>query len=65
VGGGETSGAVTTALGIKRLWIGREIDTGVPALVAERNGAIGLALKSGNFGAGDFFARALDAVGSP
>jgi 3-dehydrotetronate 4-kinase len=65
VGGGETSGAVTTALGIKRLWIGKEIDLGVPALVAERNGVIGLALKSGNFGGSDFFVRALEAAGSP
>jgi uncharacterized protein YgbK (DUF1537 family) len=65
VGGGETSGAVVTALGIERLWIGEEIDPGVPALVGERGGEpIGLALKSGNFGATDFFARALHAVGS-
>lgn len=65
VGGGETSGAVTTALGLQRLWIGDEIDPGVPALVSERNGAIGLALKSGNFGEIDFFARAVEAVRSP
>ncbi|MEJ0040688.1 MAG: 3-oxo-tetronate kinase [Gammaproteobacteria bacterium] len=65
VGGGETSGAVTTALGLERLWIGPEIDPGVPVLFAERGAWIGIALKSGNFGADDFFVRALEAVGSP
>ncbi len=64
VGGGETSGAVMTALGVRRLWISREIDTGVPALVAERDGLLGLALKSGNFGQVDFFSRALQEVGN-
>ncbi|MEJ0084968.1 MAG: 3-oxo-tetronate kinase [Pseudomonadota bacterium] len=64
VGGGETAGAVMMALGVRRLWIGAEIDTGVPALVAERDGILGLALKSGNFGGVDFFSRALEAVGS-
>jgi uncharacterized protein YgbK (DUF1537 family) len=65
VGGGETSGAVVEALGVASLAIGAEIDPGVPALVAERGGPFGLALKSGNFGADDFFARALAATGAP
>lgn len=64
VGGGETSGAVVEALQVKSLAIGAEIDPGVPALVAERNGPLGLALKSGNFGGPDFFAKALAAIGS-
>jgi len=64
VGGGETSGAVVEALGVASLAIGAEIDPGVPALVAERNGPLGLALKSGNFGGPDFFVRAVDAVGA-
>lgn len=64
VGGGETSGAVVEALEVKSLAIGPEIDPGVPALVAERNGPLGLALKSGNFGADDFFIKALVSVGS-
>lgn len=64
VGGGETSGAVVEALGVTSLRVGDEIDPGVPALVAERNGDIGLALKSGNFGGDDFFARAAGAVGA-
>lgn len=65
VGGGETSGAVVEALEVKKLAIGAEIDPGVPALVAERNGPLGLALKSGNFGGSDFFAKALTSVGLP
>ena len=59
VGGGETSGAVVEALGIDSLAIGAEIDPGVPALLAERDGPLALALKSGNFGATDFFAKAV------
>ncbi|MCB2109527.1 MAG: four-carbon acid sugar kinase family protein [Defluviimonas sp.] len=55
--GGETSGAVTQALGARALEIGPEIDPGVPALrLAGR--PVTLALKSGNFGAEDFFAKA-------
>ncbi|MDQ2632366.1 MAG: four-carbon acid sugar kinase family protein [Pseudomonadota bacterium] len=64
VGGGETSGAVVEALGITSMSIGEEIDPGVPALVAERNGPLGLALKSGNFGADDFFEKAVDRIGT-
>jgi 3-dehydrotetronate 4-kinase len=61
VAGGETSGAVTDALGIEALVIGREIAPGVPTTVALGNpaGPIGLVLKSGNFGARDFFSHAL------
>lgn len=60
--GGETSGAVVEALGVEALEIGPEIDPGVPALrVAGRD--LALALKSGNFGAEDFFARAVAALG--
>lgn len=64
VGGGETSGAVVEALSVRSLRIGAEIDPGVPALATERNGLLGLALKSGNFGAVDFFAKALQQVGT-
>ena len=57
--GGETSGAVVTALGAKALAIGPMIDPGVPALATGHGDArIGLALKSGNFGAPDFFGKA-------
>ncbi|ONG47281.1 hypothetical protein BKE38_24160 [Pseudoroseomonas deserti] len=57
VAGGETSGAVVQALGVDRLRIGPQIDPGVPWTYAEPAG-IHLALKSGNFGARDFFLRA-------
>lgn len=62
VGGGETSGAVVSALGLDVLTIGDEIDPGVPVLVSESSG-IGLALKSGNFGSQDFFSKALTRIG--
>lgn len=64
VAGGETSGAVVGALDVSALDIGPEIDAGVPALGADiGGGAIAMALKSGNFGAPDFMARALDVLG--
>jgi 3-dehydrotetronate 4-kinase len=62
VAGGETSGAVVSALDLKAVEIGPEIDPGVPVLVTP-NGGLALALKSGNFGAEDFFAKALTAMG--
>ncbi len=63
VAGGETSGAVVKALGITRLTIGPEIAPGVPWTYADSGGAsIALALKSGNFGQEDFFARAFAAL---
>jgi uncharacterized protein YgbK (DUF1537 family) len=65
VGGGETSGAIVEALAVSSLQVGPEIDPGVPVLVADRGGPVGLALKSGNFGAPDFFAKALEQVGQP
>ncbi len=59
VAGGETSSAVTQALGVTRLEIGGEIAPGVPWCFADTpQGPIALVLKSGNFGAPDFFARA-------
>ncbi|MDF2620132.1 MAG: HopAN1 protein [Xanthobacteraceae bacterium] len=61
VAGGETSGAVVQALGLEALAIGPEIDPGVPIL-ADPQGSVALALKSGNFGAPDFFDKALTAL---
>lgn len=58
VAGGETSGAVASALGVESFDIGPEIAPGVPA-VSITGGNVALALKSGNFGQVDFFARAL------
>lgn len=54
--GGETSGAVVEGLGLGTLEIGPEIDPGVPALRARPD--LVVALKSGNFGADDFFEKA-------
>jgi uncharacterized protein YgbK (DUF1537 family) len=59
VAGGETSGAVVQRLGVTALRIGPEIDPGVPWTFAEPRG-LHLALKSGNFGARDFFLKAFD-----
>jgi uncharacterized protein YgbK (DUF1537 family) len=65
VAGGETSGAVVTRLGVQRLRIGAEIDPGVPWTFAEGSGpAMRLALKSGNFGARDFFMKAFAMEGA-
>lgn len=61
VAGGETSGAVVNALGVKGLQIGPEIDPGVPwTLSIDAKRPMALALKSGNFGAPDFFLRSLE-----
>jgi 3-dehydrotetronate 4-kinase len=62
VAGGETSGAVVTALGIPALRIGKQIAPGVPATLSLGEPPIALALKSGNFGGDDFFLRALSAL---
>ncbi|MGF6726088.1 uncharacterized protein YgbK (DUF1537 family) [Paraburkholderia sp. GAS41] len=59
VAGGETSGAVVRALGVHTLRIGAQIDPGVPATATTGEQPLALALKSGNFGATDFFAKAL------
>jgi 3-dehydrotetronate 4-kinase len=59
VAGGETSGAIVARLGVRSLRIGGEIDPGVPWTLASGSGAdLMLALKSGNFGATDFFLKA-------
>lgn len=58
VAGGETAGAVVTALGVEGLRIGEEIDPGVPWTASIGNPPLALALKSGNFGSDDFFVKA-------
>lgn len=59
VAGGETSGSVVGRLGVRSLRIGGEIDPGVPWTLASGRGPdLMLALKSGNFGATDFFLKA-------
>lgn len=70
--GGETSGAVVEALNAEALQIGPMIDPGVPALrlvknantEASSNSDLVLALKSGNFGAPDFFNKAAKILSS-
>jgi len=59
VAGGETSGAVVNALGVRALRIGPQIDPGVPWTSSVGGPDIALALKSGNFGGDDFFEKAL------
>jgi uncharacterized protein YgbK (DUF1537 family) len=58
IAGGETSGAVVQWLGVKALRIGPQIDPGVPWTTTVEEPVLALALKSGNFGAPDFFTRA-------
>jgi uncharacterized protein YgbK (DUF1537 family) len=60
VAGGETSGAVVQGLGLDRLRIGPQIDPGVPwcAATLDDGDTLHIALKSGNFGSADFFAKA-------
>jgi len=53
--GGETSSAIVEKLNLEELQIGPEIDPGVPALRAKEK--LVLSLKSGNFGADDFFEK--------
>lgn len=69
VAGGETSGAVVQALGLRQLTIGPQIDPGVPwtsARSSTGDGALlNVALKSGNFGSTDFFSKAFDLLRSP
>ena len=61
--GGETSGAVTQALGYRAFWIGESIAPGVPVMIPVENEHVRLVLKSGNFGQEDFFGRALRLTG--
>ncbi|WP_353622887.1 nucleotide-binding domain containing protein [Aliirhizobium terrae] len=63
VAGGETSGAVVGALSPSALFIGQEIAPGVPwTLTMGDREPMALALKSGNFGAPDFFLKAWDVL---
>jgi 3-dehydrotetronate 4-kinase len=60
VAGGESSGAVVQALGVRALRIGPQIDPGIPATLSLGEPQLALALKSGNFGAEDFFLKAIE-----
>src|SRR5262245_6760090 len=67
VAGGETSGAVVQALGVRAMTIGPQIDPGVPWTAAHSPAcggqALHLALKSGNFGTADFFMKSFARLG--
>jgi 3-dehydrotetronate 4-kinase len=66
VAGGETSGACVQALQIAQMRIGAQIDPGVPWCHAASPLApegLHVALKSGNFGATDFFTKAFAVLG--
>lgn len=60
IAGGETSGAVTQALGVTGFEVGPQIAPGVP-WVRSLDGTLDLALKSGNFGDEKFFTAAVNA----
>ncbi|RYF35395.1 MAG: four-carbon acid sugar kinase family protein [Comamonadaceae bacterium] len=66
VAGGETSGACVQSLGIGTLRIGPQIAPGVPwchaASPHAKDGGLHIALKSGNFGAVDFFTEAFTVI---
>ncbi|MBO5556518.1 MAG: four-carbon acid sugar kinase family protein [Oscillospiraceae bacterium] len=59
VAGGETSGKVMLALGYDAFQIREDVAPGVPRMVPLARPDLSLALKSGNFGAEDFFLTAL------
>ncbi|GAA3851473.1 3-oxo-tetronate kinase [Streptomyces sedi] len=64
VAGGETSGSVVRALGIRRLELGPQLSPGVSWAhgVSGEGHAYNLALKSGNFGATDIFTDGWNAL---
>ena len=59
VAGGETSGAITKKLGFNSYIIGKSVDPGVPIMTPTEKRNVRLVLKSGNFGAVDFFEKAV------
>lgn len=61
IAGGETSGAVTQALGVQVLRIGPEVSPGVPWTYSPKR-ALHLVLKSGNFGPVDLFTAAWELI---
>jgi 3-dehydrotetronate 4-kinase len=63
VAGGETSGAITKALGIETMEFGDELAPGVPWTYSIKPEGYRFALKSGNFGGPHFFSHALKGEG--
>jgi uncharacterized protein YgbK (DUF1537 family) len=62
VAGGETSGAVVSALGLRKLNIGPHIRGSIPLATTVSGPKLGLCLKSGKLGAPDVFAERLRAM---
>jgi uncharacterized protein YgbK (DUF1537 family) len=66
VAGGETSGAVCKKLKLIGLYVGKQIDPGVPMCLTisdePESSGMSLSLKSGNFGRPYFYVRALEAM---
>jgi uncharacterized protein YgbK (DUF1537 family) len=63
VAGGETTGAVTQALDVRGVEVGPALDPGVPIARSIGPDPMNLVFKSGNFGAPDFFLKALRYLG--
>jgi 3-dehydrotetronate 4-kinase len=63
IAGGETSGAVLEALGVRALTFGSEIEPGVPWTFTVDPPGFRLVLKSGNFGSADFLRKAIGRAG--
>lgn len=61
VAGGETSGAVAAALGLRVLHVGPAAAPGVPWMVPADRPGLSVLLKSGNFGGPDLFRAAWEA----
>ncbi|MCB8882783.1 four-carbon acid sugar kinase family protein [Acidisoma cellulosilytica] len=62
VAGGETSGAIIAALGIKKLSVGPQIPGKIPLAYADVGRPLGLCLKSGKLGDDDAFMERLQAL---
>lgn len=65
VAGGETSGAVVAALGLKSLEVGPYMGLGMSRAIARTDVPFALCLKSGKLGPLDVFERMLGAMRSP
>jgi uncharacterized protein YgbK (DUF1537 family) len=58
VAGGETSGTVVSALGVRQVLVEDELEAGVPWCTTEGSRPLRLLLKSGNFGSGRLLVQA-------
>jgi uncharacterized protein YgbK (DUF1537 family) len=60
--GGETTGAICRALGVRALASGRNIQPGIPLCFPLQGPSVPMVLKSGNFGSPDFYGAAFQAA---